>query len=208
MIEYGTWISRDLSEATKATLRAEMERTISKDDKEGEVYCFEILDPSTPEYVHFKIGRSCNLHKRLDTWSRQCSSRTQIPRGRYPECSDGSLLRGKLSAGEYVKFSHRFERLVHIELADLSMNGQYLEDEWHRSSGLISAVGTAVPTRKGKGKGKILERMMREECEDCGKVHREIFTFKKMTGEFENQEFQRVVWPIILKWGTFIESCL
>lgn len=126
----------------------------------------------------------------MDTWSRQCSSRTQIPRGRYPECSDGSLLRGKLSVGEYVKFSHRFERLVHIELADLSTNEQYLEQEWHRPTGLTSAVGTAVsPT--GKGKNKVLERMMREECEDCELIFHYDFFWICVNVEFRWQGSQR-----------------
>jgi hypothetical protein len=52
MIEYAIWISKDLSEETKATLRSEMEKTISKDDKEGELYCFEILGTSHSPVVY------------------------------------------------------------------------------------------------------------------------------------------------------------
>jgi hypothetical protein len=39
-------------------------------------------------------------------------------------------------------------------------------------------------------------------------VHKEIFTFAKMTGEFENREWEKVVWPIMEKWGMFVEQCL
>jgi hypothetical protein len=43
MIEFESWISKELSEETKVALRSEMEKTLSKDDKEGALYCFEIL---------------------------------------------------------------------------------------------------------------------------------------------------------------------
>jgi hypothetical protein len=38
------------------------------------------------------------------------------------------------------------------------------------------------------------------------KVHKEIFTFSKATGQYEGREWEDIVQPIISKWGDFVQN--
>lgn len=184
LIQFDAWISNELQDETKVALRAEMERPVSNADEDGYIYCFEIIseclvlclyvltipfpDDSTPGYVHFKVGRSNNIIKRLDTWGKQCSSKAQIPRGRWPAAPDGSLLKGKMDAGEKGPYCHRLEKLIHLELADLAKNTLYLNPAWHRHTAQATTSNAAplAPMKKGKGKATDA-RMSGKECPDC-----------------------------------------
>ena len=93
-------------------------------------------DPKRSDVIQLKVGRSVNLIKRLDQWGKQCSSGIQIPRGWWPDTVEdddgtgGSLLLGNIKPGEPGPFCHRVERLIHIELADLSVHAPYLNPGW------------------------------------------------------------------------------
>lgn len=45
---------------------------------------------------------------------------------------DTSLLKGKIKAGEKGPYCHRLEKLVHLELADLSVHASYLKPGFSR----------------------------------------------------------------------------
>ncbi|KAL3463979.1 meiotically up-regulated gene 113-domain-containing protein [Aspergillus heterothallicus] len=85
--------------------------------------------PSTnsPGTVRLKIGRTSNVHRRLNEWTRQCSNHLTLIRY-YPYTSTH---RSKnwvastapnalgLEPGVKVPHVHRVERLIHLELADI-----------------------------------------------------------------------------------------
>lgn len=112
------WIPSYLTSDTKAALRTEMEKSPSAADVPGYIYCYEIRDPKTPNHVNLKVGRAVNMVKRLDEWAKQCGSKEVVLRGWWPgkivdndddNGSAGSLLRGRVQAGDKGKFCHRLE---------------------------------------------------------------------------------------------------
>ena len=91
----------------------------------------EHLDPRNAELnkIELKVGRAVNLVKRIDQWGKQCSSHEQVLRGWWPgtvEEDEHTLMKGRVKQGDQGKFCHRLEKLVHLELADLSINEAYL----------------------------------------------------------------------------------
>ncbi|KAL4884146.1 meiotically up-regulated gene 113-domain-containing protein [Aspergillus karnatakaensis] len=75
---------------------------------------------SGPGTVRLKIGRTSNVTRRLNEWTRQCSNHLTLIRY-YPYASGrkpGSAQVG-LEPGEKVPHVHRVERLIHLELADI-----------------------------------------------------------------------------------------
>ena len=108
-------------------------------------------DPKRSDVIQLKVGRTVNLVKRLDQWDKQCGSKVQIPRGWWPGTVENdnetgvSLLKGNIKAGDPGPFCHRVERLVHIELADLSLHAPYLASGWVNNT---SDHTTRPPNRK------------------------------------------------------------
>lgn len=103
---------------------------------------------SGPGTIRLKIGRTSNVHRRLNEWSKQCSHDLTLIRyyphvssspSPSPACTPGSDT-SRNGPGRRVPHAHRVERLVHIELAD----------------------------RRVKGQGP---------CQECGREHREWFEF-------------------------------
>ena len=84
---------------------------------------------STPGTLRLKIGRTSNVHRRMNEWTRQCSydltliryypytssSASPKPGGRNRAASAGQTL----APGRKVPHVHRVERLIHLELADI-----------------------------------------------------------------------------------------
>ena len=93
-------------------------------------------DPKRPDVIQLKVGCAADLIKRLDQCDKQCGSKIQIPCGWWPGTVEddngtgGNLLQGNIKVGNPGPLSHRVERLVHIELADLSLHAPYLNPEW------------------------------------------------------------------------------
>lgn len=90
------------------------------------------LDPEDTSVVHLKVGRSANLVERIDEWAKQCGSKEQVLRGWWPgtiedDDNESSLLRGCVNPGAKGICSHRLERLIHLELADLTTHTPYLK---------------------------------------------------------------------------------
>lgn len=177
-----------------------MERSRSQSDVDGFIYTFEIRDGET-ESVKLKVGRAVNLVKRIDEWGKQCGSKEQVLRGYYPgpeaqgvEEGSATLMKGRVRAGEKASCCHRLERLIHLELADLTSTRVYLDPAWPE---------VAAPPSPPSGKGPA----KRERCEDCGSMHKEIFEFQRWSanGANKNKEWERIVKPVIERWGMFVE---
>ena len=89
--------------------------------------------------IRLKIGRTSNVHRRLNEWTRQCSydltliryypytpsssassSPARTPQSRkHGQEYHNSISNSHLLPGRKVPHVHRVERLIHIELADL-----------------------------------------------------------------------------------------
>lgn len=84
-----------------------------------------------PGTIRLKIGRTSNVHRRLNEWSKQCSHNLTLIRY-YPYTNsspspsparrpDSGHCQGH---GRRVPHVHRVERLIHIELADQRIKGE------------------------------------------------------------------------------------
>ncbi|KAI1782586.1 hypothetical protein LXA43DRAFT_905388 [Ganoderma leucocontextum] len=76
-----------------------------------------------------------------------------------------------------VPFADLLERLVHLELTELAARS-------------YPAGKTAT----------------RPRCQDCGSVHVEIFTFKRVPGMPDNYEWEHIVRPVFQRWGRFVSN--
>ncbi|KAF5324933.1 hypothetical protein D9611_004587 [Ephemerocybe angulata] len=187
-VEFEAWIPSYLQTETQLALRIEMERSRSQSDVDGYIYTFEIRDDET-ETVKLKVGRAVNLVKRIDQWGKQCGSKEQVLRGYYPgpeaqgvDENEATLMKGRVRA----------ERLIHLELADLTATCVYLEPSWPNIAASPSPPG-------GKSTAK------KDRCKDCGTMHKEIFEFQRWSSEGnKNKEWETIVKPVIERWGSFV----
>ncbi|KAF8842510.1 hypothetical protein BDN67DRAFT_899046 [Paxillus ammoniavirescens] len=212
-IEFGDYIPKYLQTDTQLALKVEMEKKPTSSDVSGYIYTFEIRDPKRPNVIQLKVGRTVNLNKRLDQWDKQCQSKVQIPRGWWPGTVEGdedgpsiSLLKGNIKAGEPGPYSHRVERLVHIELADLSLHAPYLEQDWpelDKPHASLSAASTCMSC----GSTSSPKKAPTKACPDCGIAHKEIFAFPRPgKGKYKGREWDLIVKPVIEKWGKFVRE--
>lgn len=135
-------------------------------------------DKDTPGFVHYKVGRTTSLKKRINQWDRQCGSKEQILIGHWPSNGESSKLKGKLQDGEKGPHCHRLEKLIHVELADVSENTPYLLRGWPKpdmnslttkasGSGSDSSTPPGTPTKKKKTSRFGDVKMSGKECPDC-----------------------------------------
>ncbi|CCM01715.1 uncharacterized protein FIBRA_03780 [Fibroporia radiculosa] len=188
------WIPNYLHPQTQANILREMQKPLSVADEPGYIYALEYRVPGDRDRVHYKVGRSYSLNQRTNQWDRQCGSKQQYLRGWWPgSIQDGekTIMKGCVDPGEPGPYCHRLERLIHLELADLVSNEQYLQSQF-------PDVMPALQAMKPRAK---------EQCPDCGRVHREIFSFAKAEcGPFQDKEWEKVVMPVIEKWGRFVQE--
>ncbi|KAF9521082.1 hypothetical protein BS47DRAFT_1335163 [Hydnum rufescens UP504] len=210
-IDFDDWIPHYLTSDTRAALRVEMEKRPSPADEPGYIYGFEPRDRTSKHQntLSFKIGRSIHMIKRLDQWGRQCASQEVVLRGQWPRVvnDDGtepSLLKGRIKQGEKGKFCHRWERLIHLELADLMVHEQYLTLDFFVPN---SKASPSLPSPTRPEKPSAARKPIRSECPDCGAVHREIFTFTRVeSGPLKGREWEGIVQKVIDRWGKFVET--
>ncbi|PCH38440.1 hypothetical protein WOLCODRAFT_65061 [Wolfiporia cocos MD-104 SS10] len=190
------WIPKYLHPLTQANLRVEMQKPLSAADECGFIYCFEIRDPDDDNRVYLKVGRTVVLNRRIDQWSKQCGSKEQYLRYWYPGPAnedDRVVMKGLVQQGDPGPWCHRLERLIHLELADLSLNAPYLDPQFPNIEAKLQDAKAAE----------------KEKCPDCGKMHKEIFTFPKAThGIYVGREWEMLVKPVIEKWGRFVTDHL
>ena len=92
------------------------------------------------------------------------------------------------------------ERLIHLELADLTCTCVYLGPSWPKiETDIPSAVEVKASTSKGVNESP-------QPCVDCGSIHKEIFEFKKWKqGKNKGKEWDNLVKPVVERWGKFVE---
>lgn len=156
-VEFKTYIPRVLGAQTQALLRTTMESPLSVSETPGFLYVYELRGMGAPATSFFKVGRSDCVPRRLGQWASQCSSHAPVLRDVFPLADTqggGSTLPGAMRAeGQMAAASKRWERLVHLELADRA------------------AAERPLACRALEGK-----------CADCGAVHREIFPLASSEG--------------------------
>ncbi|KAG9318193.1 hypothetical protein JVU11DRAFT_272 [Chiua virens] len=200
-------IPKYLQKHTQEALKKEMTRKLSVSDGPGYIYVFEIRDPERPDVIQLKVGRTVKLNKRLDEWGKQCGSKDQILRGWWPgTIEDGNgtdviLLKGNIKPGDFGPFCHRLERLVHLELSDLSSYEPYNgHPDWPNGMSKLSSL-------TGAGARPSRRPIAYERCSDCSKVHKEIFTFRRPQGrEYDGRDWNLIVKPVIKRWGRFVKE--
>jgi len=84
------------------------------------------------------------------------------------------------------------ERLIHLELADLTSSCVYLDSRWPNIE-----IDASTPNSETKSK----DSNAGKPCVDCGSVHKEIFEFKR----WKRAEWEGLVKPVIERWGKFVE---
>jgi hypothetical protein len=119
-----------------------------------------------PDKIRIKIGSSTDVIKRLAEWRKQCYSVVQVPLGHWPAGLDAEGCHSEaaklMDPGRKGPFCRRVERLVHLELADLVVNGQYHHPDFtsEKTDGkFTSPTQWRMPTRRGV--------FPRQECLDC-----------------------------------------
>ncbi|KAG9289750.1 hypothetical protein G9A89_014485 [Geosiphon pyriformis] len=143
-LRFEDWVKKNLKPETKKMLVEEMKKPISDGDEPGFIYAYQLVDgPSghhDPNYNLYKVGRATNVQRRLYQWLRQCGYEPTVieyfPNVTLPSsCShhgsftlnveddqdDNGLQPELINAfinGPKCKYTHRAERLIHIELGD------------------------------------------------------------------------------------------
>lgn len=153
-VEFKTYIPRALGEQTQALLRTTMEASLSTSETPGFLYVYELRGMGASSTSFFKVGRSDCVPRRIGQWAAQCSSHAPVLRDVFPLTEGGSTLPGAMrTAGEMAAASKRWERLVHLELAD-----------------------------RAAAERPLAYRSLEGKCADCGAVHREIFPLASSEG--------------------------
>jgi hypothetical protein len=125
-------IPQHLPPSTQTQLLAELTKPLSVKDEDGYIYVFQLdreaISPTTETQLEsktlmVKIGRTTNVHRRLSSWTKQCGHTLSLLRF-YPYISSAStsppsdsLPASTTTTPRKLPYSHRVERLIHIELA-------------------------------------------------------------------------------------------
>ncbi|GJJ67675.1 hypothetical protein EMPS_00021 [Entomortierella parvispora] len=128
-LDVAAWVNPNLPDYVQNKLRKAMERPVSDTDKPGYIYAYHLLETrQTDTHTLFKVGRTDNVYRRMNEWSDKCGSPPRLIEV-FPE--QGSLapkddndLADSASGGAgdnevtglRCRYSHRVERLIHIEL--------------------------------------------------------------------------------------------
>lgn len=113
-----------LSDHTQALLRKCMSRPLTPADaaEVGYLYIYELRDRSSATHLCLKVGRTVNVFRRLGQWRSQCQSKDPLLRAFHPSQDGQGLISGADSVdAPGVRFSHRWEALVHLELRELGI---------------------------------------------------------------------------------------
>ena len=90
---------------------------------------------------------------------------------------------------------------MHLELRDLASSLIYLDPAWPKvQSNTVDAISSTTEAIVSSKAAPV------QACPDCGSMHKEIFEFRRWTGgENEGKEWERLVKPVIERWGMFVE---
>lgn len=123
-IHFDDWFKTvELNKHTQALLRRCMSQQPSDVDRveRGYIYIYELRDRSNATHVCLKVGRTVNVFRRLGQWRSQCQSKDPLLRAFLPTSDhkkQGLLSGADAPDAPAVSHSHKWERLVHLELTD------------------------------------------------------------------------------------------
>ncbi|KAI8598944.1 meiotically up-regulated gene 113-domain-containing protein [Dissophora ornata] len=128
-LDLSSWVNPNLPDYVQNKLRKAIERPVSETDKPGYIYGYQLVETRiTDTHTLFKVGRTDNVYRRMNEWSDKCGSPPLLIEV-FPE--QGSLApkdekdlaetATKIAddnevTGLRCRYSHRVERLIHIEL--------------------------------------------------------------------------------------------
>ncbi|KAF9319507.1 hypothetical protein BG003_008898 [Podila horticola] len=125
-LDVSVWVNPHLPDYVQTKLRRAMEKAVSDTDKPGYIYTYQLLETrQNKTHTFFKVGRTDNVHRRMNEWSDKCGS-PPILIEVFPEQGDlapksesdlaDSPIDDKDLTGLRCRYAHRVERLIHIEL--------------------------------------------------------------------------------------------
>ncbi|KAF9338198.1 hypothetical protein BG006_008689 [Podila minutissima] len=125
-LDVSVWVNPHLPDYVQTKLRRAMEKPVSDTDKPGYIYTYQLLETrQNKTHTFFKVGRTDNVHRRMNEWSDKCGS-SPILIEVFPEQGDlapksesdlaDSPTDDKDLTGLRCRYAHRVERLIHIEL--------------------------------------------------------------------------------------------
>ncbi|KAK3846566.1 MAG: meiotically up-regulated gene 113-domain-containing protein [Linnemannia gamsii] len=127
-LDVSVWVNPNLPDYVQNKLRKAMERPVSETDKPGYIYVYQLLETrSTDTHTLFKVGRTDNVHRRMNEWSDKCGSPPILlevfpEQGALAPKDDNDLAENSKAEDDTVitglrcRYAHRVERLIHIEL--------------------------------------------------------------------------------------------
>ncbi|KAG0207650.1 hypothetical protein BGX28_001168 [Mortierella sp. GBA30] len=128
-LDVSVWVNPNLPDYVQNKLRKAMERPVSETDKPGYIYSYQLLEfRMTPTHTLFKVGRTDNVHRRMNEWSDKCGSPPILievfpEQGALAPKTEDDLSENAAATaadneitGLRCRYSHRVERLIHIEL--------------------------------------------------------------------------------------------
>ncbi|KAI8340219.1 meiotically up-regulated gene 113-domain-containing protein [Chlamydoabsidia padenii] len=108
---WSLWIGKHIGPRKRQQIQQEMVKPLSPKDESGYLYAYRLTSGprvSTDKYCYFKIGRTTNPTRRMGSVVQKCQHQ--------PELLDILPAPGR-SFSRRCPFSHRVERLIHIELS-------------------------------------------------------------------------------------------
>ncbi|KAI1784425.1 hypothetical protein LXA43DRAFT_901681 [Ganoderma leucocontextum] len=183
------YVRSNLEDPTQVLLRERMRTPPSGGDKAGYIYGLQIEDTANPDFVHIKVGRTNAMNRRTAEHLHNCPSGRPILLGYYPRprgADQAELSPARIKPGPKVPFAQMLEDLVHLELADL--------------------VAHALPSGTVMAWERLGVYQRRPPCVDCGHLHQEIFTFRRLPGAERGLEWERLVLPVIDAWGAYVRE--
>ncbi|KAF9902693.1 hypothetical protein EC991_004616 [Linnemannia zychae] len=127
-LDVSVWVNPNLPDYVQNKLRKAMERPVSETDKPGYIYVYQLLETrSTGTHTLFKVGRTDNVHRRMNEWSDKCGSPPILlevfpeqgalaPKDENDLAENAKAEDDTVITGLRCRYAHRVERLIHIEL--------------------------------------------------------------------------------------------
>ncbi|KAG0343748.1 hypothetical protein BG004_005030 [Podila humilis] len=127
-LDVSVWVNPNLPDYVQTKLRRAMEKAVSDTDKPGYIYTYQLLETrQNKTHTFFKVGRTDNVHRRMNEWSDKCGSPPILlevfpEQGSLAPKDESDLADSPTSSddkdltGLRCRYAHRVERLIHIEL--------------------------------------------------------------------------------------------
>lgn len=118
------------------------------------------------------------------------------------------MLTGMMRQGKPAKFCHRLERLIHLELADLSLNAPYLDPEEKDAVHKMATQSRKQCIDCELSKSQLMHFARIYSSPKGKKLHQEIFSFRQAkSGPHQGKEYEMVK-EVVDRWGLFVNEFL